>query len=151
LESLDAPHRARSFGLPDHLIATTYILDPENGGTRVSVTMSGFESLPADARQDRLAPAGAAWEKALENLKAYITGATLPFPEGYVAALFGYRRESEKSFAVERSIWIHAPRERVWTALTDPVQVEQWFSPGTSWTLTGLQVGGKLFSPDPET
>jgi uncharacterized protein YndB with AHSA1/START domain len=75
----------------------------------------------------------------------------LPFPEGYVAALFGYRRESEKSFAVERSIWIAAPRERVWSAITDPVQLESWFSPGTSWNLTALEVGGRLFVPDPET
>jgi hypothetical protein len=68
-----------------------------------------------------------------------------------VAALFGYRRESEKSFAVERSIWIAAPRQRVWSAITDPLQIEMWFSPGTSWKLTALEVGGRLFVPDPET
>jgi uncharacterized protein YndB with AHSA1/START domain len=151
LEALDAPRHVRSRGLPDRTIAITYLLDEANDGTRVTVTMSGFESLPADARQDRITPAGAAWEKALANLKAHVAGASLPFPEGHVAALFGYRRESEKWFAVERSIWIAAPRERVWSAITDPMQIERWFSPGTPWKLTTLEAGGRLFTPDPES
>ena len=151
LEEVEPPRHVRSYGLPDHVISITYLLEEENDGTRVTVTMSGFEKLPVDARQDRIMPSGMAWEKALANLKAYVTGITLPFPEGYVAALFGYRRESEKSFAVERSIWIAASRERVWSAITDPTQLENWFSPGTSWKLTALEVGGRLFIPDPET
>jgi uncharacterized protein YndB with AHSA1/START domain len=151
LEELDPPRHVRSYGLPDHVISITYLLEEENDGTRVTVTMSGFEKLPVDARQDRILPGGMACEKALANLKAYVTGVALPFPEGYVAALFGYRRESEKSFAVERSIWIAAARERVWLAITDPRQLESWFSPGTSWKLTALEVGGRLFIPDPET
>ena len=52
---------------------------------------------------------------------------------------------------LERMIWIAAPRERVWLAVTDPTQIEQWFSPGTSWTLTALEVGDRLFVPDPTT
>lgn len=52
---------------------------------------------------------------------------------------------------VERSIWINAPRERVWKTITDPEQLEKWFSPGTEWQGTGLQVGGKLYVLDPET
>ena len=151
LEAVEAPRYVRSRGLPDGLIAITYLLEEENAGTHVTVTMSGFEGLPEDARQDRIAPSRVAWEKALANLNAYVTGLSLPFPEGYVAALFGFRRESEKTFAVERSIWIAAPRERVWRAITDPVQLEMWFSPGTSWKLTALEVGGRLFIPDPET
>jgi len=151
LEEVDPPRYVRSYGLPDHVISITYLLEEENDGTRVTVTMSGFEKLPEDARQDRIMPSGMAWEKALANLQAYVTGKTLPFPEGYVAALFGYRRESEKSFAVERSIWIAAPREQVWSAITDPTQLKSWFSPGTSWKLTALEVGERLFIPDPET
>lgn len=137
--------------LPDGLITNTYILEDENGGTRVTVRMGGFERLSPDARQDRLGPSGESWEKALLNLKAYIAGAELPYPEGYVAALFGYRREAKKRYAVERSIWIRAPRERVWAALTDLKLVEQWFSPGTRWEVTAPEVGGRLFVPDPET
>lgn len=150
-EDVEPLRHLRSYGLPDHTISVTYLLEEENNGTLVTVTMGGFENLPADARQDRILPSGMAWEKALENLKAHIAGASLPFPEGYVAALFGYRRETEKSFAVERSIWIAAPRERVWRAVTDPAQLENWFSPGTSWKLTALEAGGRLFIPDPET
>jgi uncharacterized protein YndB with AHSA1/START domain len=151
LEAVDPPRQFTSRTLPDRLIATTYTLEEEKGGTRVTVTMTGFESLPEDARQDRLAPSGSGWEKALANLKAYIDGAELPFPQGYVASLFGYRREAQEKFAVERSIWIDAPRERVWRAITDPKQIQQWFSPTTAWQLSALEVGGRLSVYDPET
>jgi len=150
-EAAKQPQQVTSRSLPDQLIATTYVLEEENGGTRVTVTMTGFEALPADAREDRMKPSGAAWEKALANLKASVAGAELPFPQGYVAALFGYRREAKATFAVERSIWIAAPRERVWHAITDPAQLEKWFSPGTPWRLSALEVGGRLFVPSPET
>ncbi len=151
LEIVDAAQRVRSRGLPDDLLTVDYTLADEPGRTRVTVTMSGFEALPADARQDRLEQSGAAWGKALENLRASVAGAALPFPEGYVAACYGYRREPREALAVERSIWIRAPRERVWQALTDPKQVEQWFSPGTEWSLSSPGVGGRLFVRNPET
>ena len=150
-EAINPPRQVTSRSLPDRLLATTYVLEEENGGTRVTVTMTGFEGLPADAREDRIKPGGAGWEKALANLKAYVAGTELPFPQGYVAALFGYRREAKATLAVERSIWIAAPRERVWQAITDPAQIEKWFSPGTSWRLSALEVGGKLFVPNAET
>lgn len=150
-EAVDPPRQFTSRSLPDRLIATTYTLAEEKGGTRVTVTMTGFESLPEAARQDRLNPSGMGWEKALENLKAYIEGKELPFPQGYVAALFGYRREAEQKFAVERSIWIDAPRERVWRAITDPKQIQAWFSPTTAWELSALEVGGRLYVRDAET
>src|SRR5215470_15116984 len=150
-EAPKQPHQVTTRSLPDQLIATTYLLEEENGGTRVTVRMTGFEALPADAREDRMKPSGAAWEKALANLKASVAGAQPPFPQGYVAALFGYRTEAKEKFAVERSIWIGAPRERVWHAITDPEQVEKWFSPGTAWKLSSLSVGGRLFVPNEET
>lgn len=151
LEAADPPRQATSRALPDQLLATTYTLAEENGGTRVTVTMTGFELLAEDARQDRVLPSTLGWEKALANLKAHIAGAELPFPEGYVAALFGFRRKAKETIAVERSIWIDAPRERVWRAVTDPALIEQWFSPGTPWTLSALEVGGRLFVRNAET
>jgi len=151
MEVVEAPGHVRSHTLPDRLLTTTYRLEEENGGTRVTVTMTGFELLPADARQDRLEPSGASWEKALANLNAHIIGAALPFPEGYVAALSGYRRETKQRFTVERSIWIAAPRERVWRGITDPAQMQQWYSPGTTWQMTALEVGEKLVASNPET
>jgi uncharacterized protein YndB with AHSA1/START domain len=150
-EALDPPRQLTSRGLPDRLLATRYTLAEENGGVRVTVAMTGFEALPEDARLERLAPSGAAWEMALANLKAYIEGAALPHPQGFVAALFGYRRESKLKLAVERSIWIAAPRERVWRAITDPAQLEQWFSPGTPWLGTGPEVGGRFSVYDAAT
>jgi uncharacterized protein YndB with AHSA1/START domain len=149
-EAVD-PQQVTMRGFPDQLITATYHLAEEQGGTRVTVTMDGLASLPEDARQERLGPSGAAWQKALENLKAYIEGAALPFPQGYVASLLGYRRETKETFAVERSIWIGASRERVWRAITDPKQIQQWFSPATPWRLSALEVGGRLAAYDPET
>jgi uncharacterized protein YndB with AHSA1/START domain len=35
---------------------------------------------------------------------------------------------------LKRSIWINAPRERVWQAVSDPVQIAQWFAPGTDFS-----------------
>lgn len=147
----EAPELLRTQILPDQVLTTTYRLEDARGGTQLSVTMAGFERLPAETRQEHLAPAGASWEKALANLNAFLLGSALPFPEGYVAGISGFRRQSRQRFAVERSIWIAAPRERVWRAVTDPAQMEQWFSPGTRWHLPALEVGGKLFTRDPET
>jgi uncharacterized protein YndB with AHSA1/START domain len=150
-EQIDPPRQLISRGLPDRLIAAAYALEEENGGTRVTVRLTGLDTLPAAAAQERLGPTGAGWEKALQNLKAFVEGAPLPFPDGVLTSVFGYRREKAGKLAVERSIWIAAPRERVWRAITDPKQVEQWFSPGTAWRLSALEAGGQLSVYDPET
>lgn len=151
VEGVDPQRRVTTRGLPDQLTAATYTLADQDGGTLVTVRMTGFESMPSNTASDRTAPSGAAWDKALANLKAYVEGNALPYPQGFIAALFGYRKESAAKFAIERSIWIDASRERVWEALTDPEKVERWFSPGTRWVSTGLEVGARLYSPDPET
>jgi uncharacterized protein YndB with AHSA1/START domain len=150
-EGIDPPRQVTNRALPDGLITATYALEEENDGTRITVRLTGFEGFAEDARQDRLAPTGAGWEKGLKNLKAFVDGKALPFPEGYVAALFGYRRETKEKFAIERSIWINAPQEKVWQAITDPQEVVKWFSPGTEWQGTGLKVGGRFYVPNPET
>jgi uncharacterized protein YndB with AHSA1/START domain len=46
--------------------------------------------------------------------------------------------------AVERSIWIAAPCERVWQALTQPQQLEQWYAPGCPWEIPALEVGATI-------
>jgi uncharacterized protein YndB with AHSA1/START domain len=151
LEGMDPPRQITSRSLPDRLLAATYTLEEEKDGTRVTVKMTGFEALPDDARHDRLHVSGAAWEKSLENLKAYVIGAARPYPQASVAPLFGFWREGKEMIAIERSVWINAPLERVWTAITDPAQVEQWFSPGTSWKSSGSGVGARLYVENPET
>lgn len=151
LEALDSPHQVTTRSLPDRLLALVFTLEELRGGTQVTLALTGFESLPAEARADRAASSTIGLEKSLANLGAAIAGADLPFPDGHIAALFGYRRETKQIIAVERSIWIAAPRERVWRAVTDPVELEHWFSPGTRWSLTALEVGGRLFAPNAET
>jgi uncharacterized protein YndB with AHSA1/START domain len=152
LEGITPPQRVTCRSLPDLLLATTYTLAEENGGTRVTISMTGFESLPEGERQDRLSLSGAAWEEALANLKAHVDGAELPHPQAPVAPLFGLWRETQQGkLSIERTIWINAPRERVWQAITDPAQVEQWFAPGTTFKSTGSGVGARLYIVDPET
>lgn len=151
LERLEPAKHVTLRTLPDELITVTFSLEPENNGTCVNVIMAGFEGFTEDTRADRLKQSSAAWEQTLQNLKAFGESVELPFPQAYVAPLFGYWREIKQTFALERSIWIDAPIERVWQAVTDPVQIESWFSPGTSWQMSALEVGGKLYIPDAKT
>jgi uncharacterized protein YndB with AHSA1/START domain len=151
LEGMDPPHQMTSRSLPDRLLAATYTLEEERDGTQITVKMTGFEALTDEARHDRLQVSGAAWEKALENLRAYVTGVARPYPLASVAPLFGFWREGKEKIVIERSVWINAPRERVWTAITDPAQVEQWFAPGTTFKSTGAGVGARLYVENPET
>lgn len=137
--------------LPDGLITTTFMLNEENDGTLVKVTIAGFELLLDSAQNDRLKLCRAGWEQVLKNLQAFVNNAELPFSQVTVAPLFGYWRETRTTLSSERSIWIDAPRERVWRAITDPVELQKWFSPTTPWNLSALEVGGRLFVRDEET
>jgi uncharacterized protein YndB with AHSA1/START domain len=49
-----------------------------------------------------------------------------------------------EALAVERSVLINAPRQRVWQAITDPAQLEQWYAPGCPWEIPALQVGATV-------
>ncbi|MBK8025272.1 MAG: SRPBCC domain-containing protein [Chloroflexi bacterium] len=55
------------------------------------------------------------------------------------------------ALAIERTIWIHASRERVWLALTHPQQVSAWFAPGTVFKSSGSEVGSRLYVEDQAT
>jgi uncharacterized protein YndB with AHSA1/START domain len=46
-----------------------------------------------------------------------------------------------ETLAVERSVLIKVPPLRVWGALTDPAQLQQWYAPGRPWEIPALQVG----------
>lgn len=151
VEEVDEPQTLTLRSWPDGIVSAHCRLTDESQGTRVTVTVNGFERFPADAQQDRLAPTAAGWDQTLANVEAVVKGAEVPHPAGRATTLFGYRRTFKQTFSVERSIWIAASRERVWDAITDPAQMEQWFSPGTSWKLSALEEGGELFAPDPET
>lgn len=45
---------------------------------------------------------------------------------------------------IERSIWINAPRERVWQAVTDLAQIAQWFAPGASFSRNGNTISVRM-------
>lgn len=151
LENITPQSQLTTRSLPDGLLPTSFTLTSERAGTRVKVKMTGFELLPEPSGNERMAPSAAGWEKGLENLNAHVQGRVLAHPQGFIAALFGYRRQTATKFSIERSIWIDGSRERVWQALTDPAQLQQWFSPTTTWRSTGSGVGSKIYSPDPET
>lgn len=76
------PHQFATRNLPEMNLTTTYTLEEENGGTRFTVTETGLESLSPEERQSRLGQDAPAWERVLANLKAYMNGEQLPFPEG---------------------------------------------------------------------
>lgn len=79
IELADPPRQITTRNLPDRSITTTYTLEEEDGGTRFTVTETGFESLSEDARKERLAQDDKGWEMVLENLKAYIDGRNLQY------------------------------------------------------------------------
>jgi len=53
-------------------MVTTYRLEEENGGTRVTVTETGFEALPDDIRQKRFDSTAQGYETVLADLKVYV-------------------------------------------------------------------------------
>lgn len=50
---------------------------------------------------------------------------------------------------VERTIWIKAPRERVWRAITETEQIRQWWG-HDYWEITALKVGATIKFGDPD-
>jgi uncharacterized protein YndB with AHSA1/START domain len=45
-----------------------------------------------------------------------------------------------ETLAIERTVWIDAPRERVWRAITEPEQLKEWYAPGCPWEIPALRV-----------
>lgn len=46
-----------------------------------------------------------------------------------------------EKIGVERSIWIDAPIEKTWEAVTDPVKLGEWYAPGSPWKISLLEMG----------
>lgn len=53
-----------------------------------------------------------------------------------------------ETITIERTIWIRAPRERVWQAITTAEQIQQWWG-GDHWAISKLEVGGIIQFGDP--
>jgi len=64
-------------------IHKTYILTEEHGGTRLTVTLSGYEQEPNDTRWNNLERDTFGFGMMLQNTKAYIEGQSLPYPGGF--------------------------------------------------------------------
>ena len=70
------PPHPRYFSVP---FVTSYTLEEENGGTRVTFSESGFEAWPDDeVRRARFERISSEFRMVLENLKAYLEGRNLP-------------------------------------------------------------------------
>jgi uncharacterized protein YndB with AHSA1/START domain len=57
---------------PDTTLVNTFRLEEENGGTRVTVTQAGYESLPEGLRQQQFEQDEEAYTAIIESLKAYV-------------------------------------------------------------------------------
>jgi uncharacterized protein YndB with AHSA1/START domain len=145
MEVVDPLHKALLRSLPENLVTVVCTFEDQQDGTQVTVTVTGLDALPGDAREERLHLIGAGWEQALSNLKADVAHIDLPYPAAFVGPLFGHWRDTKTTIAVERSIWVKVSRERVWRALVDPKLIQQWFSPTTPWQLSALEVGGRFY------
>jgi uncharacterized protein YndB with AHSA1/START domain len=83
LEIVDPPRQFTLRWQPDKLypamtLVTTFLLEEENGGTRVTIIESGYESLPEDERQQWVEATGRGYTMSMANLKAYLEGKELP-------------------------------------------------------------------------
>jgi hypothetical protein len=54
-------------------MVTTFLLAEENGGTRVTITESGYET------QQQAKPTEKGYAMSLQNLKAHLEGRSLPY------------------------------------------------------------------------
>ena len=77
IKVLDAPRQFTILWPPQpqyHSIemTTTFVLEEENGGTRVTVTETGFEALPDDIRQSRLEKTSEGYTNVLASLKSLL-------------------------------------------------------------------------------
>ena len=83
IEIVDKPHQFTVRWQPDKLypamtLVTSFMLEEENGGTRVTISESGYEAIPADERQQWLDATGGGYSMSMENLKAHLEGRPIP-------------------------------------------------------------------------
>lgn len=72
IETLDAPHRFAMRWVDEPAMVTAFKLVAEDGGTRVTITESGYET------RDQAKQTEEGYGMSLENLQAYIAGRKLP-------------------------------------------------------------------------
>lgn len=127
---VDAPQQFVISWQPDPPLTpqvTTYTLTEENGGTRLTVTETGFELAPKDVQQQRMEGNEQGYEMALAALKQFIE------PVRFGDAL-----------GVERSVWVAAAPEQAWRAVTEPEQLNQWYATYYHWRISALEAGAAV-------
>jgi uncharacterized protein YndB with AHSA1/START domain len=85
-EVFDPPHRLilkSQVEPPQTPFITSYRLEEENQGTRLTLIFGGYEALPEDVRQQMMNENAAGFELMLGNIKAVIEGLPLPNPQGF--------------------------------------------------------------------
>jgi uncharacterized protein YndB with AHSA1/START domain len=84
IEVVDPPHQFTIRWQPDKeypamSLVTSFLLQEENGGTRATISESGYELLPDDVRQQWMDATGGGYTMSMENLRAYAEGRSLPY------------------------------------------------------------------------
>lgn len=77
IEVADLPHQLTLRWQIDPTDATitlvnTFLLAEENGGTHITVTQTGYESLPDDIRQEQINQDMEAYSAIIQSLKSYL-------------------------------------------------------------------------------
>lgn len=57
---------------PGLTLTNTFLMEPQDDGTRVTVSQAGYESLPETMRQEQLEQDGQAYTAIAESLKSYL-------------------------------------------------------------------------------
>ena len=86
IELVDPPQRFVTHSLPaspGSSEVTAYLLQEERGGTRLTITNSGYELLPDDVRWSAMEQNAFGFGMMLENLRAYMESKDLPTPSGF--------------------------------------------------------------------
>lgn len=136
IQQVDVPHQFTMSWQPEPPetpLVTTFTLTEENGGTRITVTETGFELAQKDEQRKRMDGSSEGYTVALAELKAYIE----PVRVG-------------EALGVERSVWAKVAPERAWRAVTEPEQLIQWYATFYHWDIPALEVGAlvRLFNKD---
>jgi uncharacterized protein YndB with AHSA1/START domain len=84
IDVVDPPREFTMRWLPDQTypgmtLITSFLLEVEGNGTRVTIRESGYEALPPDERQEWLDATGSGYTMSMENLKAHVEGTALPY------------------------------------------------------------------------
>jgi uncharacterized protein YndB with AHSA1/START domain len=77
IEAVDPPRQFTLRWEPvEHgvVLVTTFLLAEENGGTRATITETGYNALPDDERQQWMDSTSDGYTMSMENLKAYLEG-----------------------------------------------------------------------------